>query len=121
MTISVTQLYEVCEHTWPAARRWRDGVWTLRDGQGGGKRVSAATANGPVTKADVLSGEAAMKQIGQDPLFMIREGEEALDGLLEEMGYQIIDPVILYILPIEQLTDVVIPPLQPFPSGNRLQ
>lgn len=55
-----------------------------------------------------------MNALGQPPLFMIREGEEALDGLLERLGYRIIDPVILYVLPIEKLTDVAIPRVTAF-------
>lgn len=114
MSITTEKLYEVCEETWPAARRWREGVWTLRDGQGGGKRVSAATANGPVTEADVVAGAAAMLAMGQQALFMVREGEAELDDLLERMGYGIIDPVIMYVLPIEKLTDVAIPRVTAF-------
>jgi N-acetylglutamate synthase len=43
----------VLEATWPPAARHRAGPWVLRDGAGGGKRVSAATAEGPVTAADL--------------------------------------------------------------------
>ncbi|KIN62503.1 Acetyltransferase, gnat family [Sulfitobacter noctilucicola] len=114
MTPSVTRLYEVCEHTWPAAREWTSGAFTLRDGQGGGKRVSAATAIKDASEQDIAGAEQAMKAIGQTPLFMIREGEEALDALLEARGYQVIDPVILYTLPIEKLTDVPIPRVTAF-------
>ncbi len=114
MSPSATQLYEVCEQTWPAARRWTEGVWTLRDGQGGGKRVSAATATGPVAADDVAHAEAAMTAMGQKPLFMIREGEQALDQLLDAKGYHVVDPVILYSLPIEKLTDLPIPPVTAF-------
>jgi len=34
-------LARVMEETWPPAARWRLGPFTLRDGAGGGKRVSA--------------------------------------------------------------------------------
>ncbi len=114
MIPSITQLYEVCDQTWPAAMSWQEGPWTLRDGQGGGKRVSAATANGPIRKEDIAQAEAAMRGIRQNLLFMIREGEETLDKLLEEQGYAIVDPVILYALPIEQLTDIPIPRVTAF-------
>lgn len=114
MTPDAHLLYEVCDQTWPAARRFQSGVWTLREGLGGGKRVSAATADGAVTEADVRDAEAAMAQMGQAPLFMIREGEGALDNLLEAQGYAVIDPVILYTLPIEKLTDVPIPRVTAF-------
>ena len=102
------QLYEVCDQTWPAARRFEAGNWTFRDGQGGGKRVSAATARGEVNLNDIAHGEVVMRGMGQHPLFMIRDGDDALDALLESAGYKVIDPVTLYTLPIAQLMDAVV-------------
>ena len=104
MTPDVHTLYAVTEATWPPARAWRDGPWMLRDGAGGGKRVSAATAEGPVTADDIAIAEAGMRALGQPPLFMIREGDEALDAHLAERGYAIIDPVNLYVGPVAPLT-----------------
>ena len=108
----ISQLYEVIDQTWPAARRWTENGWTLRDGQGGGKRASAATLATP--GADISVAETAMRAMHQTPLFMIRQGEDAFDAELAARGYEIIDPVNIYILPIEQLTDVPIPPVTAF-------
>jgi len=41
--------------TWPAARVWQQDGWTLRDGAGGGKRVSAASAD-DTARAASLAG-----------------------------------------------------------------
>ena len=109
MIPSSTALYDVVEGTWPPARIWSEGPWTLREGAGGGKRVSAATANGPVTDTDIAQAETAMQGIGQRSLFMIREGDEALDALLAARGYDRIDEVVLYVAPIELLTDLPVP------------
>ena len=46
------------------------GPFTLRDGAGGGKRVSAASLRGPVADADIAALQSAMAQ----PLFLIRDG-----------------------------------------------
>lgn len=81
---------------------------------GGGKRVSAATARAPVVEADIVVAEGAMREIGQRPLFMIREGEDALDALLDERGYALIDEVVLYTAPIDLLTDRPVPPVTCF-------
>ncbi|MEL6679458.1 MAG: GNAT family N-acetyltransferase, partial [Pseudomonadota bacterium] len=40
----LSRLYDAVEATWPAAHMWQQDGWTMRDGAGGGKRVSAATA-----------------------------------------------------------------------------
>ncbi len=72
------------------------GPWTIRDGQGGGKRVSAATAHSAVNDDDIAQAEVAMLDLGQTPLFMIRDGDAALDKLLETRGYSVVDPVEMY-------------------------
>ncbi len=97
------RLLAALEATWPAARRLQVGPWTLREGLGGGQRVSAATADAPVTEADIASAETGMRDLGQRPLFMIRPGEP-LDAWLEARGYDIVDPVTLYIARIDALT-----------------
>ncbi len=108
-------LYQTGDATWPAAEFLTVGNWTIRKGAGGGQRVSSATANGPVTSQDINVAEAAMDALGQNPLFMIREGEEALDALLAAKGYRIKDPVNLYSCPIETLTKIAPERLAAFP------
>ncbi|AXI49033.1 GNAT family N-acetyltransferase [Sulfitobacter sp. SK012] len=108
------QLYDVTEGTWPPARRVQVGPFVCRDGQGGGKRASAATASGPVDGADIGLAEEAMRDLNQRPLFMIREGDKELDGLLEARGYEAFDEVMLYVAPTTLLTDVLIPPVTAF-------
>ena len=105
MTPGADTLHSVTEATWPPARAWRSGPWTLRDGAGGGKRVSAATAEGPISQDDLAPAEAAMRAMDHPPLFMIREGDEALDALLANQGYRIIDPVNLYVGPVAPLIE----------------
>jgi len=97
------KLSEVCEATWPPAARHHLGAWTIRDGQGGGNRVSAATEDWPVTDADLPAAEAAMRALGQVPLFQIREGEGKLDALLESHGYVLRDPVNLWAVAVAEL------------------
>lgn len=96
-----SRLFDVLAATWPAAATRSVGPITIRDGKGGGKRVSAATAEGPVTAADLPAAEEAMRALGQAPLFMIRPGEEALDALLETEGYTVVDPTRIYDAPAE--------------------
>jgi GNAT superfamily N-acetyltransferase len=93
-------LAQVMEATWPPMRAWRAGPWMLRDGAGGGKRVSAATAEGEWTPDDVPMAEAAMQGMGQKPLFLIRTGDAALDSALAARGYAIVDPVVAYAAPV---------------------
>jgi GNAT superfamily N-acetyltransferase len=109
VTPDAATLYDVCEGTWPPARVWDEGPWTLRDGAGGGKRVSAATARAAVSDSDIDLAEAAMREMGQDPLFMIRTGDAALDAMLDARGYALIDEVRMYVAPVEMLTDTPVP------------
>ncbi len=90
---ALPRLLSAVEATWPAASLHRVGPWLVREGRGGGKRVSAATAEAPVTEADIPLAEAAHRDLGQTPLFWIRPGDEKLDALLAARGYRVVDPV----------------------------
>ena len=96
-------LFAVLEATWPPAARHAAGPFTIRDGQGGGKRVSAATADGAWSGVDIDRAETAMTGLGQPPLFMIRDTDTALDKALATRGYRLVDPTILYAAPITSL------------------
>ncbi|MEM7733193.1 MAG: GNAT family N-acetyltransferase [Pseudomonadota bacterium] len=102
MTHDLPTLYAAIDATWPAASMREMGPWLLRDGQGGGKRVSAATAARDVDEADVVAAEEAM---GQAPLFMILAGQEGLDTLLAARGYEVVDPVNLYYGSLEGMAE----------------
>ncbi|HSG57326.1 MAG TPA: GNAT family N-acetyltransferase [Paracoccaceae bacterium] len=96
-------LYDVVEGTWPPVAISELDDWVIRDGQGGGKRVSSATARQPVTADKLAVAESAMQALGQPPLFMIRGGDAALDRMLADQGYGIVDPVNIYVTPIVDL------------------
>ena len=91
------RLQRAVEATWPPARTWRGGPWTYRDGAGGGKRVSAATADAPAEDDDVARALSAFHDRGEVALFQVRQGEAALDALLDRAGLAVIDPVTLYV------------------------
>lgn len=107
-------LFRVLEATWPAAATLRVGPWMIRDGQGGGQRVAATTAEEAVTDADIPQAEAAMTALGQPHLFMIRPGDTALDAMLDARGYRVKDPVALYLAPIANLTKTPVPRVSAF-------
>lgn len=107
--------------TWPPAAQRGEGPWCIREGRGGGKRVSAATAEGSWTEADIAAAEAAQRALGQDPLFMIRRGEEALDAALAARGYRVVDPVVIYHAPVADLATQPPPPISTFCLWPMLQ
>jgi len=100
----MTEWLSLMEATWPAATRLRTGPWMVRNGQGGGGRVSCASAEGDWTEADIALAEEAQRSFGQVPLFMIRAGEDRLDAALAARGYGVHDPVDLFIAPVSRLT-----------------
>jgi len=114
MTLSRARITQALDATWPAKATQSLGPWTIRDGDGGGQRVSSAIATGPVTDADIPQAEDAMRALGQDPLFCLRDGDEALDALLDARGYRLHDPVVLYAIPCAGLTDEPLPPVAAF-------
>lgn len=114
MTPTPARLFETAQATWPAAACWDVGPFTLRDGQGGGQRVSAATVNAPFTPEDLTAAQDAMRAQGKAPLFQVRHAGDALDTALEARGYAIKDPTVLYVAPIDKLTDRLIPRVTTF-------
>ncbi|MDR0810156.1 MAG: GNAT family N-acetyltransferase [Gemmobacter sp.] len=95
------------EATWPPARRIATGPWILREGLGGGQRVSAATAEGDWAEADIPQAEAGMAALRQERLFLIRQGEERLDAALAARGYLVKDPVVVCAAPVEVVAQPV--------------
>ena len=107
-------LFDVLEATWPPVDRHALGGWIIRNGGGGGQRVSAATQDSP-DLPDISLAENAMRSLGQAPLFMVRPGQDALDAALESRGYTVNDPTLLFACPIGILTQVPVPPMTAFP------
>ena len=113
-TPDLPHLFAAIDATWPAAATVEAGPWTLREGRGGGQRVSAATAQTDWRDTDIDAAERAMQLMGQIPLFMIRPGDNALDRALAARGYDVVDPVNLWVAPVEALTDRQLPRVTAF-------
>lgn len=93
-------------HSWPCARSFDLGPFTLRDGQGGGKRACAASLTaGDFSAADISAAQDAMRALGQPALFAIwpdTPAQARLDKALGARGYGVIDPCFGYFAPISQ-------------------
>ncbi len=91
-----TRLLAVLEATWPSASVDETAVpgWRLRDGAGGGKRVSSAVSLGGRNFEAVAE---AMRARGERPLIQVPGSDEALDRALEEAGWEIVDPTVLMV------------------------
>lgn len=121
MTPDRARLFAAVDGTWPAAAMVEAGPWTLREGRGGGKRVSAATLRGAWRDEDIAAAEKAMRLMGQQPLFMIRPEDGDLDQALERLGYDLVDPVNLWLCPTRQLADRRLPPVTAFTIWEPLE
>ncbi|MEP3345095.1 MAG: GNAT family N-acetyltransferase [Litoreibacter sp.] len=116
--LNTDDLFDVVEATWPAASTTRVGPWLIHQGLGGGKRVSAARPMGAATSEDIELAVSEMAKLGQPALFSLRPENAELDTKLAHLGYDVIDPSILFLGPIfeEELPPVtafdIWPPLQ---------
>ena len=90
-------LFAALEASWPPASSTRHGPFRLREGAGGGKRVSAALLEGDFD-------EAALDALNA-PLYQLRPGQEALDKALETRGYRVVDPTVLMTTPTAALAE----------------
>ncbi|MCY1126703.1 GNAT family N-acetyltransferase [Frigidibacter sp. RF13] len=100
----MTDLLAALDSTWPAASMHRAGGWLVREGRGGGKRVSAATVAGEDASATIDMAIEAQAALGQPPLFSLRDGDVAEDEELARRGFRIVDPTVLYEAPLDALT-----------------
>ena len=100
-------LYRALDHSWPAAAVTEVSGWIVREGKGGGNRVSAASLADPGLPGgevpDIALAEDRMSGLGQSPLFMIRTGEDPLDEALDRRGYRIVDPVVILTAPASRV------------------
>lgn len=105
------RLMAALDATWPAYQVTEREGWRIRDGRGGGKRVSAASRLDP--GAEVAVAEAAQRALGQTPLFRLALEDTALDAQLAGLGYRVLDPTLLYAAPIADLAQMP-PPVRLF-------
>ena len=95
------RVFDALTACWPAAETRRLGSWTLRRGEGGGGRASAATLDGAFD--DPTEAEVAMRAMGQRPRFLIRPDEVALDAALAARGYGIEGPNSIFAAPAGEI------------------
>lgn len=98
-----TDLFDAVDATWaPYAFHNVEG-WLIREGAGGGQRVSAATRLPATQNFKIDPAVAKIVSLGQTPLFMIRNSDVELDAELQALGYNIVDPVIILVAPTHKL------------------
>lgn len=117
----LTPYFAALDATWPAAQTQDCGPFILRKGNGGGKRVSAATARALAGSEQIAQAAQAMYALDQTPLFMIRPGDEALDSELAARGYRCVDPTNLRSAPLDALAAQDIPHVSAFELWEPLQ
>lgn len=93
-------LLAAAEATWPAAATRDIPGWRLRDGAGGGKRVSAASAL--VAAPDIAALVAAGGRLA-----LVTEGQALLDAQFAALGWGMVDPVLALAAPVG---DLAVPP-----------
>ncbi|MEJ6396775.1 GNAT family N-acetyltransferase [Yoonia sp. 208BN28-4] len=114
-------VFDVIAATWPAAQTTQVGPWTIREGRGGGSRVSAASTTRAVAETDLKGAEEAMVKLGQPKLFSVRSDQTDLDKLLAAQGYITRDASVLYAAPTAQIATERPPPVTSFEVWPPLQ
>lgn len=123
MMPSPDQLFEALHATWPAAAQTKWDGWIIRDGAGAGKRASAASLVTP--NADITQAEALQRDLGQTPLFMIRQSDgqdqTILDEALHNRGYATLDPTVIYACDVDSLAPDTLPIAKTYAVWEPLQ
>ena len=93
-------LFDVIDATWPAAAQTRIGRVVLRDGKGGGKRVSAASGPDDLTAEELAEVLSALRDRAAAPLFQVQGDQPRLTRLLADHGFAEVEPVVILSAPI---------------------
>ncbi|MCH2165790.1 MAG: GNAT family N-acetyltransferase [Marinovum sp.] len=108
-------LFDAIEPTWPALTTWEHGPFVLRDGAGGGKRVSAASlVTETATDTEIKDAAEAMHDLGHAPMFSLRPDQIAFDAQLAALGYAAVDPTWCYAQQVAFLTNTPLPRVTAF-------
>ncbi|MDD8024199.1 MAG: GNAT family N-acetyltransferase [Paracoccaceae bacterium] len=113
-------IFEVIDTTWPAFSTRLAGGFLVREGRGAGSRVSCASLEVPLDEADLDIAITAHRALDQQPKFMLRPGEDALDAELAARGFEVFDPVVIYDAAVPDLLGTV-PPVTAFAHWPPLQ
>jgi len=98
-----TDLFNAVDATWaPYAFHNVEG-WLIREGACGGQRVSAATRLPYPQSFKINHAIAKFVSLEQTPLFMIRNTDADLDAELQDLGFEIIDPVVILVAQTDRL------------------
>ena len=110
--MSGLDLFQVLEATWPPARRLEFDQIVIRLGDGG-KRVGSTyfLRDDP---ALVDKARELRREIGGVDLYHIRPDQVRIDSKLGEMGYQTVDPTLIFLRPLAGF-QVDTPPVTAFP------
>ena len=99
------QIFDAIDATWAPYATTRLDDWLVREGRGGGSRVSSASFAGMASKdADIDVVEKAQSALSQPSQVMLRPGQPELDARLEARGYQVVTPVRILCAPTSVLS-----------------
>lgn len=106
-------LFAAFEQTWPPRKTIACGPITVREGAGGGRRVSAATvAPAGASQSELAAANDLMESLGQVPQYQIRPENLTLDSQLAQMGFHKRDPTVILESPVGDLRAI---PSEGFP------
>ena len=114
MTFSGFEYFDALDGTWSPEQIIEMNPWRIRVSDGGGKRVTATTAHGPIIDSDIDVVELEMTKLQQPLLFMLRPEDDLLNSQLLSRGYRYFDETTIFTCPMTNLTNVSIPKVTVF-------
>lgn len=121
MTPSPNDLFKALEETWPPALVTQKGKYRVFSGEGGGKRVSATRVFEDLQEDETAEFEELLKNDADSQLFQLTPDQVIADKILQDRGYQIVDPTVLMSSSINDLHLPDVPPVTTFLGWPELQ
>ena len=109
-----TKFLKFLADTWPPKKIIKFGSWTIRIGDGAGKRASAISLEGTWEETSFRKLKDLLKKLGKSEIFMIYQSDSLFEKELDKLNYQVFDKSYIFEIPVTELIKSKPPPISMF-------
>ena len=109
-----TKFLKFLADTWPPKKIIKFGSWTIRIGDGAGKRASAISLEGTWEETSFRKLKDLLRKLGKSEIFMIYQSDSLFEKELDKLNYQVFDKSYIFEIPVTELIKSKPPPISMF-------
>ena len=109
-----TKFLKFLADTWPPKKIIKFGSWTIRIGDGAGKRASAISLDGNWEDSSFKELKELLQNLSKSEIFMVYQSDSIIEKKLENLNYQIFDQSFIFEITVKELIKNKPPPVSMF-------